>query len=221
MIEKHLPALGRRTLLSGMALGCLAATLPGCATLPAFSLTEAVRRLLLRSSDNAFARLTAPDGYWDREVARLGLGTMLGARGDALTRILTSALVKDRLEDVVVDLAIEGSYRAAPIVADAVRVIGVGNALELIEGGPRAATTALRGELGDAIRVASDPVIAQLLNVATGTDIGGIAQRLAGTVDDAIWAEIGAEEAAIRADPEATGDPMLIDVFGRGGAGPL
>jgi hypothetical protein len=39
--------------------------LPGCAgTGGGFSLVEAVRRLLLRSSENAFARLTAPDGFW-------------------------------------------------------------------------------------------------------------------------------------------------------------
>ena len=153
---------------------------------------------------------------------------MLGTRGDTLTRILTSTLFKNRLEDAFADIAIEGSYRAAPIVADAVRVIGLRNAVELVRGGPTAATEALRGELGgqlidamvpelgEAIRIASDPLVAELINAATGTDVGGIAQRLAGNIDDAIWTEIGVEEAAIRADPEETGDPLLIGVFGAG-----
>ena len=217
----------RRMLVAGIG-GAAVLALPACATIPGFSLTEAVRRLLLRSTEQAFARLTATDGYWDEQVARLGLGTLLGARGDTLSRILTSTLFKDRLEDAFADIAIEGSYIAAPIVTDAVRTIGFANAVELVRGGPRAATTALRGELGgrlidamvpelgEAMRIASDPLVAELLNAATGTDIGGAAQRLANNVDDAIWTEIGTEEAAIRADPEATGDPVLIGVFGVG-----
>jgi hypothetical protein len=216
--------------LRGGGAGALVLALPACATLPAFSLEEAVRRLLLLSTENAFARLTEPGGFWDRQVAVLGLGDMLGTRGDVLSRILTSTLVKDRLEDEFAELAIEASYRAAPIVTDAVRVIGLANAAALVRGGPRAATNALRGELGgrlidamvpelgEALRISSDPLVAQLLNAATGTDIGGIAQRLAGNVDEAIWAEIGTEEAAIRADPRSTRDPVLIGVFGANGA---
>jgi hypothetical protein len=218
--------LGRRKFLSlSLASGAVIA-LPACATYPGFSYLEAIRRLLLRSSENAFARLTEPGGYWDEQVGVLGLGDLIGTRGDTLTRILTSTLVKDRLEDAFADIAIEGSYRAAPIVADAVEVIGFANAVELVRGGPRAATTALRGELGmalidamvpelgDAIQIASDPLIAELLNVATGTDVGRIAQQLAGNIDDAIWTEIGNEEAFIRENPRATNDPVLIGVFG-------
>jgi hypothetical protein len=220
--------IGRRAWLRGVAGAAAIVALPACSTYPGFSLTEAVRRLLLLSSERAFMRLTAPGGYWDEQVARLGLGNLLGTRGDVLSRILTSALFKNRLEDAFANIAIEGSYRAAPIVTDAVRVIGLGNAIDLVRGGPRAATTALRGEmggrlidamvpeLGEAIRIASDPLVSQLLNAATNTDIGGIAQRLAGNVDDAIWTEIGFEEQAIRANPEATRDPLLIGVFGAG-----
>lgn len=215
----------RRQMLKAGAGGVLFLSLPACATIPGLSFTDAIRRLLLLSSERAFATLTAPDGYWDEQVARLGLGNLLGTRGDVLSRILTSALFKDRLEDAFADIAIEGSERAVPIVADAVRMIGLANAVELVRGGPDAATRALRGELGgrvidamvpelgDAIRVASDPLVGQLIDAAAGTNVSGIAQRLAGNVDDAIWAEMGAEEAAIRADPQATGDPLLIGVF--------
>jgi len=218
----------RRTTIRGAGVGALALALPACASLPGFSMTDAVRRLLLLASDNAFARLTAPDGYWDEQVGRLGLSNLIGARGDILTRLLTSSLFKDRLEGAFADIAVEGATRAAPIVTDAVRVIGLANAIELVRGGPQAATSALRGELGgrlvtqmvpelgDAIRIASDPLVAELVNSATGTDVGGIAQRLAGNIDDAIWQEIGVEEAAIRANPRSTNDPVLIGVFGAG-----
>ncbi len=218
----------RRAMFRGTAGAALLITIPACTGYAPWSLEEAIRRLLLRSSENAFARLTEPDGFWDDQVARLGLSNLLGTRGDVVARILTSALFKDRLEGEFADIAIEGSYRAAPIVADAVRVIGLRNAVDLVRGGPQAATTALRGEmggqlidamvpeLGEAIRVASDPLVAELLNAATGANVGGIAQRLAGNIDDAIWREIGVEEAAIRANPQATGDPALIEVFGTG-----
>ncbi|TRD12826.1 DUF4197 domain-containing protein [Erythrobacter insulae] len=220
--------LGRRAIIRGAMGGAAVLVLPACSTIPGFSLTEAVRRLLLLSSERAFARLTAPDGYWDEQVARLGLNNLLGTRGDVLSRILTSTLFKNRLEDAFADIAIEGSYRAAPVVTEAVRVIGIGNAIALVRGGPKAATAALRGELGgrlieamvpelgEAIEIASDPLVGQLIDAATGTDISGIARRLAGNIDDAIWTEIGNEEAVIRANPQATRDPVLIGVFGAG-----
>lgn len=218
--------INRRGLLGAGIGGAALLALPACATYPAFSLTEAIRRLLLRASENAFARLTAPDGFWDGQVAQLGLGNLLGTRGDVLSRILTSTLFKDRLEDAFADIAIEGSYVAAPIVRDAVEVIGFQNAVAIVRGGPTAATQLLRGEmggtlieamvpeLGEAIRIASDPLVGQLIDTAAGTDVSGMARRLSGAIDDAVWNEIGIEEAAIRANPEATRDPVLIGVFG-------
>ena len=220
----------RRKVLAGMMLGGAALSLPACASLPGFSLTEAIRRLLTLSSENAFARLTAPDGFWDEQVAKIGLSNLLGTRGNVLSDILTSTLFKDRLQGAFADIAIEGSYRAAPLVADAVRVIGIENAEALIRGGPRAATDFLQGEmggqlieamvpeLGRAIEIASEPLVAELINGLTGTDVSGIAQRLAGNVNGAIWDEMGIEEAAIRSDPQSTNDPLLIGVFGVGSA---
>lgn len=212
-----------------MGLGALA--LPGCASYgERFSLVEAIRRLLLLSSERAFARLAGDGGFWDESVARLGLNRFLGSRGDVLSRILTSALFKDRLEKQVSRIAVKASYRAAPIVADAARIIGPANAIDLIRGGPRAATGFLRGEMGmnlaeamvpeigDALRLAEDPLIGELLAGLTGVDVGGVARGFAGEVDNVIWDEIGKEEAAIRADPGATRDPVLIGVLGVGGA---
>ncbi|XUU59754.1 DUF4197 domain-containing protein [Erythrobacter sp. HA6-11] len=220
----------RRKVMAGLLAGTTVLALPACQSLPGFSLTEAIRRLLTVSSENAFARLTAADGFWDDQVAKVGLSNLLGTRGNVLSDILTSTLFKDRLNDAFADIAIEGSYRAAPLVADAVRVIGIENAEALVRGSPRAATAFLQGEmggqlieamvpeLGRAIEVASDPLVAQLINGLTGTDVGGIAQRLAGNVNDAIWTEIGFEEEAIRQNPRATNDPLLIGVFGAGAA---
>ena len=219
----------RRSLLAGAAGAGAVLLLPGCAsTGGGFSLVEAVRRLLLLASENAFARLTAPDGFWDEQVARLGLANVLGTRGDVLGRILTSQAFKDRLEERFAGFAIEASFRAAPVVTDAIRVIGFENAVALVRGGPDAASLYLRQELGtalldavvpelgDALRVSRDPLVGQALAALTGVDVAGVADRFGREIDDAIWGEIGREEAAIRANPEATRDPVLIGVFGLG-----
>lgn len=223
-------SLARRHVLGGGLALSAALALPACASVPGLSLTEAVRRLLLVASDNAFARLTAPNGFWDQEVAKLGLGDVLGSRGNVLTRLLTSTLVKDQLEDAFADLAVEASFTAAPIVAEAVRTIGFANAVELVRGGPKAASSFLRGELGgrlvdqmvpelgDALRIVSNPAVAEILRSVSGTDFAAIAQGFAGNIDDAIWNEIGNEEALIRSNPQATNDPLLIGVFGLGRA---
>lgn len=221
---------GRRAFLGGMAATGGLAVLPGCSAIPGFSLVDAVQRILFLSSERAFGRMLEGGGFWDRQVGQLGLGSLLGTRGDTLTRILTSALFKDRLEGAFADIAYEGAQRAAPLVTEAVRTIGIQNALELVRGGPTAATTFLRGamgrtlieamvpELGRAMRVASDPLVGELLRGLTGVDLAGATTRFADNLDNTIWREIGVEEAAIRRNPEATRDPLIIGVFGAGSA---
>lgn len=216
----------RRALLGGAAGGAVLMMLPGCAsTGGGFRMEEAVRRLLLLASENAFARLTAPGGFWDEQVARIGLNQFLGTRGDVLSRILTSQLFKDRLEERFASLAIDASFRAAPIVTEAVRVIGFQNAIDLVRGGPSAASAYLRQEvgtalldamvpeLGEAIRLTRDPLLGEAINALAGVNVGDVASRIGRAVDDAIWGEIAREEAAIRANPGATRDPLLIGVF--------
>jgi hypothetical protein len=230
MTEFVRSAAHRRGFIIGSLASGAALALSGCATTGRISFTEAIRRLLVLSSERAFLRLTAPGGFWDQQVAQIGLGRFFGNRGNVLTNILTSTLFKNRLEGVVADIAVDASYRAAPVVADAVRTIGWTNAVELIRGGPTAASAFLRQEMGEqlilamlpeigqAIRIAEDPLMGQLLSGLTGVDVQGVTRTFAREVDDAIWGEIGREEAAIRADPRATRDPVLIGVFGANAA---
>ncbi len=222
--------LPRRRFIAGSLAAVAVLALPGCATTGQISFTEAIRRLLVLSTENAFLRLTAPGGFWDQQVQQVGLERFFGTRGNVLTNILTSALFKDRLEGVVAGIAVDASYRAAPIVADTVRTIGFANTVALIRGGPTAATSFLREEMGEqlilamlpeigeAIRIAEDPLMGQLLSGLTGVDVSSLARNFAAQVDDVIWGEIAREEAAIRADPAATRDPVLIGVFGANAA---
>lgn len=221
--------LGRRKMLGGMLVGgSVLLLLPACATARRFSLIDAIRQLLFLSSTRAFARLSAEGGYWDQGVAQLGLEGFLGNRGGVLAQILTSSLFRRRMERAFAGVARDASDRAAPVVADAVRVIGVDNAIALVRGQPTAATAFLRTSMGDqliqtmvpevgqALRVTQEPLVGQLLAQLTGVDVSGLSNTFATKVNDAIWHEIGVEEAAIRADPLATNDPLLIGVFGVG-----
>ena len=221
MVAYELNTVGRRTFLAGAAAtGVLA--LSACDSLPALSLTEAMRRLLTRASQAAFARLTAPGGFYDNELARLDLADVFGSRGGVLQSILTSAVFKTRLQREFNHIAERGARRAAPLVADAVRTIGINNAVDLIRGGPTAATGFLRGamagslidamvpELGQGLRLASDPVVGQAIAALTGVDVTGVARSLSVRAEEAIWGEIGRQEADIRAHPESTNDAVLI-----------
>ena len=221
MVAGDLNTVGRRTFLAGAAAtGVLA--LSACESMGGISLVEAIRRLLTRASQAAFARLTATGGFYDSELSRLDLPDVFGSRGGVLQSILSSAVFKTRLQREFNHIAERGARRAAPLVADAVRTIGINNAVDLIRGGPTAATGFLRQsmagslieamvpELGEGLRLASDPVVGQTIAALTGVDVTGVARSLSSRADDAIWGEIGRQEADIRAHPEATNDPVLI-----------
>ncbi len=206
------------------AAGFLAGILAGGATLALPGCSNASGPVQLRRCDpppalpveqRAFARLTAAGGFWDQEVATLGLDSFLGERGEDAASILTSSLFKRRLERAFADIAIDAADRAAPIVADTVRMIGYRQCAGAhsrrarppppIPARHRWATRlvdAMVPEVGKAMRIAQEPLVGQLLSALTGVDVAGLANSFADTVDDVIWGEIGNEEAAIRADPK-------------------
>lgn len=222
------PGMDRRSLMALAALAPILA-LPGCATTGGWSLTDAIERLLTLSSQRAFALLLQPGGFYDSAVARIDVPEE--SRGSALLRrIAGGPVVRERLERLLNDAAEQGAERAAPIVADAIGSIRVTDALAIVRGGPHAATDLLEGqlggglieamlpELGEALRLADDPLVAELLRASTGVDVSGLVRSVADQANRGIWRAIAAEEAAIRADPRSTRDPVLIGVFGLGRA---
>ncbi len=216
----------RQLLLSGAALVTLA--LPGCQSLPAFSLTEAIRRLLTLASQNAFALLLQPGGFYDSSVARIALPDRFGGNSGSgiLSAVLQSRTFRDRLQRQLNRAAEKGAERAAPLVADAVRNVSIEDAASIVRGGPQAATAFLRGKMGvalldsmlpgisDGLRLFDDQIIGQAVRSVAGFDIAALANDITRKADDSIWAAIGLEEGNIRADPKRTNDPLLIGVFG-------
>ena len=216
--------VARRAFLAGAA-GTAVLALPGCQSMGGFSMVDAIKRLLMLSSQNAFAKLTAPGGFWDSSVARFDLPILFSSSGGTLKALLTSGAFKQQLQRQLNIAAEKGAERAAPVVVETLRNISIPDAVGLIRGGPTAATTWLRTEmgpglinamipaLGDAIRISGDPVVSQAISALAGVDLGQVAQAVSNRADNSIWYQIGAEESAIRANPESTRDPLLIGVF--------
>ena len=216
----------RRQMLLATAAGATLA-LPGCQTMPAFSLTEAIRRLLTLASQNAFALLLQPGGFYDSSVARIALPDRFSGNAgvNIISLVLQSRSFRDRLQRQLNRAAEKGAERAAPIVADAVRTVGIETAAEIVRGGPQAATQFLRGKMGvalldsmlpginDGLRLFDDQVINKAVQSVTGFDMAALGQDITRKADDAIWAAIGLEEGNIRANPQSTNDPLLIGVF--------
>jgi hypothetical protein len=218
--------LSRRTILAAGAAFPLVG-LAGCAG-ERFSLVEAIRRLLSLSAQRAFASLVLENGFLDNQVARISLPDALGGAraSNIVSAILTSGAFRNRLTKQVNRAAEKGAELAAPIVADAIRTVGIDDALGLVRGGPTAATDFLKGRMGIALigamlpgvdrglRLFDSAVVTEALRATTGIDFAGLRDDVTAKASDAIYRAIAQEESSIRANPQATNDPLLIGVFG-------
>lgn len=204
--------------------------LPGCQSIPGFSLNEAVRRLLTLSSQNAFAQLLQPGGFYDNELDRIPLPDQFAQGGSIVGAVLRSGAFRGQLQRQLNVVAERGAERAAPLVTEAIRGASFSDASAILRGDPRAATDFLRGsmgtalisamvpEVGGALRLAQNDVVAQAIRAVSGVDVQGIATSVSRAADNVIWNAIGREESTIRANPRATNDPLLIGALGLGNA---
>jgi hypothetical protein len=223
------PLLTRRSLIAaGLTVPLL--TLPSCATRigDLANFEPAIRRLLTLSSQRAFTRLLADQGFFRDDIARIQPPPQLG--GKAVTAALAVALgtraAQDWLLRVVNQAAEKGAERAAPVVYASIRDMTIADAVSIVRGGPTAATDFLArsmGErifdaifpgVGEALRLAENGVIQRVLQIATGINFAGLQADVTRKTSAALYRAVGREEAAIRADPNSAGDPLLAGVFG-------
>ncbi|PHQ62896.1 MAG: hypothetical protein COC10_09090, partial [Sphingobium sp.] len=57
-------------------------------------------------------------------------------------------------------------------------------------------------------------MLSAALSASGGRDYAAMADNISGQISDAIFRAIGREEAEIRRNPRATGDPILIALLG-------
>ena len=220
--------IDRRRLL-GMAALVPFAGLAACAGGPgAYTVEEGVRRLLSLSTQRAFAELLAPNGFYDSQVARIAVPeTMLGS-GGMIGALLQSGPVRRELALMLNRSAQDAADRATPIVLEAVRGMSLRDAVGVLRGGPTAATTLLQDHVGAAVLDVMLPEVSRALRSdlvqmasaaiaqKTGIDYAELGRTVAEQATDGIFRAIGQQEAAIRADPRATRDPVLIALLGVG-----
>ena len=220
--------INRRMLIATAALAPLLA-LPGCATMNGggFDLVGAIRRLLGLSAQRAFASLLQENGFFDSQIARISLPDALGgAAGNALlTAVLRSEAFRSRLTRQVNRAAENGAALAAPIVTEAIQTMNMGDVLGVVRGGPTAATAILQNALGprlvetmlpgigQGLKLLDSGVVTETLRLVSGIDFAGLRDDISRKASDGIYRAIGREETAIRANPAATGDPLITAVF--------
>jgi hypothetical protein len=64
------------------------------------------------------------------------------------------------------------------------------------------------------LRLLDNGLVNRVVQAATGIDFVGLQQHVTRGAARGIYRAIGREEAAVRADPRATGDPLLTGMFG-------
>lgn len=219
--------ISRRHILQGAALLPLIG-LAGCADSLRYRLTDVIRRLLNLSSQRAFARLLAPDGFLNDELTQISLPSAFGgsAGGNILRALVLTEPVRRRLLKQLNRAAEKATDRAAPVIADAILEMPLIDAEAIVRGGPMAATALLEHNIGDALlstlvpgvdeglRLFDDNALNEALRIATGIDFAGVRDDVARKTSTSIFRAIGREEAAIRANPRDTNDPVLMAVFG-------
>lgn len=219
--------LDRRALL----LGVMLAPLAGCATGPRYSVEDGFQRLLTLSTQRAFARLFAPNGFYDAQIARIDLLPMPEGPSGKLRAIIEAVMrteaVRRRVSMMLNRVAQDAARRAMPIITDAIRGMSRDEALAAFNAGPTAATDLLRSRAGPAVvdailpgmseglRADAAEVLGAATMAATGIDYVELGRTLARQAMFGMFAAIGREEAAIRADPAATRDPVLIALIRR------
>ncbi|HEX8055830.1 MAG TPA: DUF4197 family protein [Novosphingobium sp.] len=218
------PAIDRREFLVGALTVGVMVALPGVALAQAAGdpAGEAVRRLMVLSTQSALTRLSQQNGFINSVVARFGLPVLFTKGAAAGTGVLAQSAFRMQLIQRLNQFAEAGARGAVPAMAEASRKLPITNAAAILSGKPTAATSALRLEMGSglvnalrtpleqALTAAQDPTVAQAIAALPGVTLGDVAHAIALSADNGIWYEIGADEADIRANPAATNDAALI-----------
>lgn len=227
--------LDRREFLGFTLVAGAALVLPGIALAQvqvADPAAEAVRKLMVLSTQNALNRLGQPNGFLNSTVARFGLPVLFTKGGAANTGPLAQRGFRELLIQRLNLIAEAGARGAVPAMAEASRKLPIPNASAILRGRPTAATSALRLEMGSglvnalrgpieqALIAAQDPQIAQAVAVLPGVTLGDVAHAVALSADNGIWYEIGSAEAELRANPQATGDAGLVAALAGAAARP-
>lgn len=217
MIDVGNGRIARRQALAGAGAAGLLLLMPGWASAAANSRLDVARRLMRLATSRAFAKLSAPNGFWDSPVARFDLPELF-VRG----RRPIPPASRERLQRRLNLVAQAGARRAGQIARDTSGLIKREDADAIVAGDATAGTSLLRARVGarminemipaieHALVAERDPVVIAAVGKLSGVELLDVAKAVALKADSAIWYQIGAEEGDIRANPQNTGDAVLV-----------
>ncbi|MEO5587108.1 MAG: DUF4197 family protein [Novosphingobium sp.] len=210
-------AIGRRGALAGIGASALLMFAPSAAWAAAAPI-DVARRLMRQATNRAFAKLSAPNGFWDSTVARFDIPELF-------TKGAVPTAQREQLQRRLNVAAEAGARRAGQAARGTHGLIKREDAVALIGGEATAGTSLLRTRIGAnlinvmipalerALRAERDPVVSAAVSKLSGVELNDVAKAIALKADSAIWYQIGAEEGDIRTNPQSTGDKVLIEAF--------
>jgi Protein of unknown function (DUF4197) len=231
----HQSLFNRRSFVLTTAATILASSsLSGCAGmggLGGVNLVEAIKQLLLLSTQRGLGKLAGDGGFLNNAAAKIGMGDVLnnGNMGTALA-VLNQLGVLNGVENGLNRAAEQAAGKIAPWVADGVKGMSISDAASIVNGPGDAATNLLKTAIGNKLQTELGGLVGgalQALNVlgplmgAAGINLGGLnlgdlTRGVTQKAGNAIFGAIADEERFIRANPAATGNAAIIAAFGRG-----
>jgi hypothetical protein len=222
----------RHFVLAALATSSLGAC-AGMGGLGGVNLVEAIKQLLLLSTQRGLGRLASDGGFLNNAANKIGMSDVLGngKMGTALA-VLNQLGVLGGIENGLNRAAEQAAGKIAPWIADGVKGMSITDAASIINGPGDAATNLLKTAVGNKLQNELGGLVSgalQAMNVlgplmgAAGINLGGLnlgglnlSDLTSGVTQKAgnvIFGAIANEERGIRANPQATGNSAIIAAF--------
>ncbi|NLR64672.1 DUF4197 domain-containing protein [Chitinophaga varians] len=193
---------------------------------------SAIKEALAKGVANGIANLNKTDGFFGNDLYKLLLPPDAVKIGNTLRAIGLGPQVDQAILQINRSAEKAVGY-AAPIFVNAIKQMTLTDALNLVKGGNNSATEFFKSKTTDQLKAAFNPVVKKSLDSTSATryysDIVNTYNKLPTTFNkanpnlqdyvttmavNALFDQIGKEEAAIRANPAARTTDLLKKVFG-------
>lgn len=193
---------------------------------------SAIKEALMKGVTNGIANLNKTNGFFGNELYKLLLPPDAVKIGNTLRAVGLGPQVDKAILQINRSAEKAVGY-AAPIFVGAIKQMTLTDALNLVKGGNNSATEFFKSKTTDQLKAAFAPVVKKSLDSTSATRFYGdivntynklpttfnkvnpdLQDYVTGMAVNALFDQIGKEEAAIRANPAARTTDLLKKVFG-------
>ena len=203
----------------------------GVAGLQQDEIAKGLKEALQVGADKTIQQLTQTDGFFGNAAIKI----LMPPEAEKIEKSLRSLGFNKQVDDAILTMnraAEDAAKQAAPLFVKAIQEISLEDAIGILKGDDKAATTYLHGKTNTALTAAFRPSIEQSLEKTGATKqwnsivtqynkftFKKINPDLAGYVTEksltGIFTQIALEEQQIRKDPLARSSDLLKKVFGK------